>query len=106
MNKTVVVILQLILIVGYLASVFFVFDSSTGMGLAQIGGTSAVVLILVLVLEKRKDKEVENGDVSAVVTSEAVSEQPATASVEAAPVEQPVAEPVQESVPGEQQPPQ
>jgi hypothetical protein len=101
MNKTLVVILQLVLIVAYLGSVFFVYDSSTGMGLAQIGGTSAVVLILVLVLEKKKDKPVDASE--AAPATEAPVEQPAEPVAEV-PAQEAVQEPVAEA-PAQEQPP-
>ena len=100
MNKTLVVILQLVLIFAYLGSVFFVYDSSTGMGLAQIGGTSAVVLILVLVLEKRKDKPADAGT-EAVPAAQPASAEPVAKvpAQEAAPVEPVAEQPPQEQVP-------
>ena len=58
MNKTLVSIIEILLIVIYLGSVLFVLDSSSVSGLIQIGGASAVLFILIMVLEKRKDKEV------------------------------------------------
>lgn len=56
MNSTFLLVIEFILMAGYLAVVFLALDLKKGTGLALLGGISAILFFLVWLLEKKREK--------------------------------------------------
>ena len=58
MNSKVVITFEVILIVIYLILVVFIFDTSTTLGLIEVGVLTAVLFPLIIVMEKKREASV------------------------------------------------